>query len=167
MVRRIASQTSGGRSSPARSTVRLAAMDTIRMLSVGEAPLSVAEVYESVADVPSAGGIALFSGVVRNEDEGRSVTDLSYSAHPSVEDRLREVIEKANAQYPIQAVSAVHRIGDLKIGDIAVIVAVACPKRGEAFDACRQIIDKIKETVPIWKHQRFADGAAEWVEAEK
>jgi len=136
------------------------------MLGVGEAPLSVADVYASVADEPTAGGIALFSGVVRNEDEGRPVAELGYSAHPTVEDYLREVVEKAIAQYPIRAVSAVHRIGDLKIGDIAVIVAVACPKRGEAFDACRQIIDQIKETVPIWKHQRLSDGDAQWVGAE-
>lgn len=141
-------------------------MDAVRMLAVGEAPLSVGQVYESVADVPSAGGIALFSGVVRNEDGGRAVTKLSYSAHPSVNERLREVVEKAIARYPIRAVSAVHRVGDLTIGDIAVIVAVACPKRGEAFDACRQIIDDIKETVPIWKHQAFADGGTEWVGAE-
>lgn len=149
-----------------RPPVRLPAMDVIKMLGVGEAALSVADVYASVADVPSAGGIALFAGVVRDEDEGRAVADLGYSAHPSVETYLREVAEKAIAQYPIQAVSAVHRIGDLKIGDIAVIVAVACPKRGEAFDACRQIIDQIKDSVPIWKHQRFADGDAEWVGAE-
>jgi len=141
-------------------------VDVIRMLGVGEAPLSVADVYLSVSDVPSAGGIALFAGVVRDEDEGRAVTDLGYSAHPSVEGCLREVVEKAIARYPIQAVSAVHRVGDLKVGDIAVIVAVACRRRGDAFDACRQIIDQIKDTVPVWKHQRFADGTAEWVGAE-
>lgn len=136
------------------------------MMGVGDAPLSVADVYASVADVPSAGGIDLFVGVVRDEDEGRAVTDLGYSAHPDVENYLREVVEKAVTQYPIHAVSAVHRVGDLKIGDIAVIVAVACPKRGEAFEACRQIIDQIKETVPIWKRQRFTDGGSEWVGAE-
>jgi molybdopterin synthase catalytic subunit len=140
--------------------------EVIRMLGVGEAPLSVADVYASVDDVPSAGGIAIFVGVVRDEDEGRRVTDLGYSTHPTVENSLREVVEKAIAQYPIRAVSAVHRVGDLKIGELAVIVAVACPKRGEAFDACRQIIDQIKETVPIWKRQRFADGGSEWVGAE-
>jgi molybdopterin synthase catalytic subunit len=136
------------------------------MLGVGESPLSVPDVYASVCDVPSAGGIALFVGVVRDEDEGRAVTDLSYSAHPSVELRLREVVDKAVAEFPIKAVSAVHRVGDLKIGDIAVIVAVACPKRGEAFDACRVIVDQIKFTVPIWKNQQFADGDSEWVGAE-
>jgi molybdopterin synthase catalytic subunit len=141
-------------------------MAVIRILGVSETPLSVADVYASVSDVASAGGIALFAGVVRNEDEGRSVTELGYSAHPTVETSLREVVEKAVSQYPIQAVSAAHRIGDLQIGEIAVIVAVACPKRAEAFDACHQIIDEIKDTVPIWKHQRFADGDAEWVGAE-
>jgi molybdopterin synthase catalytic subunit len=141
-------------------------MDVIRMLSVSEAPLSVPDVYASVSGVPSAGGIAMFVGVVRDEDEGRAVTDLGYSAHPDVEAYLYQVIGKAVSQYPIHAVSAVHRIGDLKIGEIAVIVAVACPRRGEAFDACRQIVEEIKHAVPIWKHQRFADGNAEWVGAE-
>src|SRR5262249_53192886 len=143
-----------------RVTIRLGRVDVIRMLGVGEAPLSVADVYWSVCDVPSA-GIALFAGVVRDEDEGRAVTGLGYSAHTSVEVCLRGVVEKAIGRYPIQAVSAVHRVGDLKIGDIAVIVAVACPRRGEAFDACRQIIDQIKDTVPLWEHQRFADRSAE------
>jgi molybdopterin synthase catalytic subunit len=141
-------------------------MNVIRMLGVGEAPLSVSDVYASVCDVPSAGGIAFFVGVVRDEDEGRAVTDLSYSAHPSVEARLRDVVDDAIDEFPIKAVSAVHRVGDLKIGDIAVIVAVACPKRGEAFDACRTIVDQIKYTVPIWKNQHFADGESEWVSAE-
>jgi molybdopterin synthase catalytic subunit len=141
-------------------------MDVIRILSVSEAPLSVPDVYASVSGVPSAGGIAMFVGVVRDEDEGRAVTDLGYSAHPDVEAYLYQVVGKAVSQYPIHAVSAVHRIGDLKIGEIAVIVAVACPRRGEAFDACRQIVEEIKHAVPIWKHQRFADGDAEWVGAE-
>jgi len=136
------------------------------MLGVSEEPLSVSDLYSSVADVPSAGGIAFFVGVVRDEDEGRAVTDLGYSAHPNAETYLREVVEKAIVQHSICAVSAVHRTGDLKIGEIAVIVAVACPGRVAAFDACREIIDQLKETVPIWKHQRFADGDAEWVGAE-
>jgi molybdopterin synthase catalytic subunit len=136
------------------------------MLGVGEAPLSVADVYASVSDVPSAGGIALFVGVVRDEDQGRAVTDLGYTAHPSAEARLRDVVESAIAVYPIQAVSAVHRVGDLKVGEIAVIVAVACRSRPAAFDACRAIIDQLKDTVPIWKNQHFADGDSEWVGAQ-
>jgi molybdopterin synthase catalytic subunit len=136
------------------------------MLGVGESPLSVADVYASVSDVPSAGGIALFAGVVRDVDQGRAVTDLNYSAHPTVDERLREVVDRAIATYPIKAVSVVHRVGDLKIGDIAVIVAVACQGRAAAFDACRTIIDQIKDSVPIWKNQQFTDGDSEWVGAQ-
>jgi molybdopterin synthase catalytic subunit len=136
------------------------------MLGIGEAPLSVADVYASVSDVSSAGGIAVFAGVVRDEDNGRGVSKLGYSAHPTAEAALRAVVEKAVEQYPIRAVSAVHRIGDLDIGEIAVIVAVATPVRAEAFEACHQIVDDIKATVPIWKHQLFTDGGSEWVGAE-
>jgi len=135
------------------------------MLGVSAAPLSVADVYASVADVPTAGGMALFAGAVRNEDGGRSVARLSYSAHPTAAAVLREVVEKAVGEFPVHAVSAVHRVGDLEIGDIAVIVAVATRGRAEAFEACHRIIDDIKETVPIWKHQLFTDGGTEWVGA--
>jgi molybdopterin synthase catalytic subunit len=138
-------------------------MDVIRTLRIGSEPLSLADIYASVCDVPTAGGIDIFVGVVRNEDDGRGVEELGYTSHPDAERYLREVVEKAIAQYPIHAVSAAHRIGDLKIGEEAVIVAVACPKRAEAFEACHQIVDDIKATVPIWKHQRFSDGDAEWV----
>ena len=102
------------------------------MLHVGSEELSVADVYDSVADTPSAGGIDMFIGVVRNEDGGCEVSELGYTAHPKVNDFLRQAVEETVSKYPVHAVSAVHRIGDLRIGDIAVIVAVACPKRGEA-----------------------------------
>ena len=141
-------------------------MNALRMLAISDAPLSVSEVYQSVSDEPAAGGIALFVGVVRNEDDGRDVTALGYSAHPSAIVRMREVIDGATDKFPIKAVSAVHRVGDLAVGDIAVIVAVACPKRAEAFAACHLIVDRIKEIVPIWKNQTFTDGDSEWVGAE-
>ena len=66
-------------------------------------------------------------------------------------------------KFPVLGVAAVHRVGDLAVGDLAVVVAVSCPHRGEAFDACRTLIDELKASVPIWKHQRFTDGTAEWV----
>jgi len=100
-------------------------MDVIRMLGVSETPVSVADVYASVADIPSAGGIDLFVGVVRDEDDGRAVTELSYSAHPSAEAHLCEVVEKAIAQYSIHAVSAVHRIGDLNGNTSALPTAMS------------------------------------------
>jgi molybdopterin synthase catalytic subunit len=139
-------------------------MDVIRLLAVHSAPLSVDEVMQAVRH-PAAGGTALFAGTVRDADGGKGVIGLGYSAHPSVEDELRRIAEKVAADYPVLALAAVHRVGELAVGDLAVVVAVACPHRGEAFDACRRLIDELKHQVPIWKHQRFSDGTDEWVGA--
>lgn len=142
----------------------LAAEDPIRLLAVREAPLSLDEVFRAVGE-DSAGGTALFVGTVRDHDGGVDVDKLGYSAHPSVEAEMRRVAERVVAAYPVRALAAVHRVGDLAVGDLAVVVAVACPHRGEAFDACRQLIDELKHEAPIWKHQTFADGTQEWVGA--
>ncbi|MEV5411700.1 molybdenum cofactor biosynthesis protein MoaE [Thermopolyspora sp. NPDC052614] len=139
-------------------------MDVIRLLGIRDTPLSVDEVVAAVSD-HAAGGTTLFIGTVRQEDHGKPVARLSYEAHPSAEDELRRVAEKVAADFPITALAAVHRVGDLGLGDIAVIVAVAAPHRGEAFDASRRLIDDLKAEVPIWKHQVFTDGTAEWVGA--
>ncbi|GIH28330.1 molybdopterin biosynthesis protein MoeE [Acrocarpospora phusangensis] len=139
-------------------------MDVIRLLEIRDTALSVDEVLGAVAD-HAAGGTALFIGTVREQDEGRQVSSLSYSAHPSAETELRRVAEKVAADFPVTALAAVHRIGDLELGDLAVIVAVACPHRAEAFAASRRLIDDLKHEVPIWKNQLFADGSAEWVGA--
>ena len=137
-------------------------VDVIKLAEVRDTPLSVDEVHEAVMD-QAAGGIALFTGVVRDHDGGRQVTALSYSAHPTAADQLRLVAESIAAKFDVHAVAAVHRVGDLAIGDLAVVVAVSSGHRAIAFDACRELIDEIKRTVPIWKHQRFAGGASEWV----
>ncbi len=139
-------------------------MDVIRLLAVRESPLSVDEVMRAIRD-PRAGGNALFAGTIRDSDGGRGVTGLGYSAHPSVEDELRKIAEKVVADFPVLALAAVHRIGDLAVGELAVVAAVACPHRAEAFDACRRLVDELKHEVPIWKHQRFSDGTDEWVNA--
>ena len=136
--------------------------DVLRLLDVREQPLSVDEVLAAVAD-PGAGGIVVFLGTVRDGDGGRGVTGLDYSAHPSALAGLRAVAEKVAADHPVHALAAVHRAGSLAVGDLAVVVAVACPHRAEAFAACRQLIDELKAEVPIWKHQRFVDGGEEWV----
>lgn len=138
--------------------------DTIRLLALRETPLSLDEVYAAVGDT-AAGGTAVFVGTVRDHDGGRSVTSLAYSAHPTAERELRRVAEKVAADHPVTALAAVHRVGDLAVTDIAVIVAVSCPHRAEAFAACRQLIDDLKHEVPIWKHQVFEDGEEEWVGA--
>ena len=137
-------------------------MSVVRLIAVRESELSLDEVRAAVAD-PAAGGIALFAGAVRDSDHDRGVSGLSYSAHPSAVDQLRRVAGVIAEKYPVIGIAAVHRVGDLAIGDLAVVLAVSCPHRAEAFDACRDLIDILKASVPIWKHQRFDDGTAEWV----
>jgi molybdopterin synthase catalytic subunit len=137
-------------------------VSVVRLIAVRESELSVDEVRAAVAD-PAAGGIALFAGAVRDSDHDRGVIGLSYSAHPSAVDELRRVAEVTAEKYPVIGIAAVHRVGDLVIGDLAVVLAVSCPHRAEAFDACRDLINILKASVPIWKHQLFDDGTAEWV----
>jgi molybdopterin synthase catalytic subunit len=137
-------------------------VNVIRLAELRDTPLSVDEVYRAVAD-DSAGGIAVFAGAVRDHDHGQPVTALSYSAHPSAADELRRVCERIAEKFDVYAVAAVHRTGDLVIGDLAVVVAVSCGHRAMAFDACHALIDDLKATVPIWKHQRFTSGDSEWV----
>lgn len=138
--------------------------DPLRLLAVRDTPLSVDEVFAAVGD-DAAGGTTLFVGTVRDHDgrPGTAVTRLTYSAHPSAEAELRRVAEKVAADFPVRALAAVHRVGELAVGDIAVIVAVSCAHRGEAFAASRRLIDDLKSQVPIWKHQVFDDGSQEWV----
>lgn len=138
--------------------------DPIRLLAIRDTPLSLDEVFAAVGD-PTAGGTALFVGTVRNHDGGADVDRLGYSCHPTAEAEMRRVAEKVVADFPVRALAAVHRVGDLGIGELAVVVAVSCPHRGEAFAACRKLIDDLKHEVPIWKHQRFSDGTDEWVGA--
>jgi molybdopterin synthase catalytic subunit len=134
----------------------------IVLSEVREEDLSVDEVLAAVRH-PECGGIALFVGVVRDHDHGEQVDALDYSAHPSALATLREVCEQVGARHSVVRIAAVHRTGHLEVGDLAVVVAVAAAHRGEAFTACRDLIDTLKSTVPIWKHQQFADGSDEWV----
>lgn len=134
----------------------------IVLSEVREEALSVDEVLAAVRH-PECGGIALFVGVVRDHDHGEQVGALDYSAHPSALATLRQVCEQVGARHSVVRIAAVHRTGHLEVGDLAVVAAVAAPHRGEAFTACRDLIDTLKSTVPIWKHQQFADGSDEWV----
>src|ERR1700749_3573293 len=109
-----------------------------------------------------AGGIALFAGAVRDHDHGESVSALSYEAHHPAEAELRRVAEEVAGNSPARGVAPVPRVGHRAVGDLAVVVAVSGPHRGDAFDACRMLIDELKATVPIWKHQRLRGGSGEW-----
>jgi molybdopterin synthase catalytic subunit len=137
-------------------------VNVVRLIAIRDTELSVDEVRAAVAG-PGAGGIALFAGAVRDTDHDQGVTGLSYSAHPSAEAELWRVAELIADKFPVLGIAAVHRVGDLAVGDLAVVAAVACAHRGAAFDACRELVDVLKASVPIWKHQRFTDGTSEWV----
>lgn len=134
----------------------------IRLADIREQPLEVTEVLEALADLGS-GGVTLFVGAVRDHDQGRSVRGLDYSAHPTALTRLREVCEEVAAEFDVNGVAALHRVGELALGEAAVVVATAADHRGQAFEASRALIDRLKATVPIWKHQLFEDGGEEWV----
>ncbi|MFM9609979.1 molybdenum cofactor biosynthesis protein MoaE [Streptomyces niveiscabiei] len=142
----------------------LGGVEPVKLVAVRGEALSLDEVFRAVGD-PAAGGISLFVGTVRDHDEGAGVEALGYSCHPSAEGEMRRVAEGVVAEFPVRALAAVHRVGELRVGDIAVIVAVACAHRAEAFAACRKLIDDLKHEVPIWKQQKFSDGTEEWVGA--
>lgn len=129
-------------------------------------PLSADAIAAEVAD-PGAGGVVVFSGVVRNEKGGRIVIALEYEAHvPMAEAKMREIGGTVRARWPgVRRVAMCHRVGRLDIGECSVLIAVAAAHRGEAFDACRYAIDTLKRTVPIWKKEHFADGEV-WVGLE-
>jgi len=137
-------------------------MSVVRLLALRDTPLDVAEVLAAVED-PAAGGVVSFTGLVRDHDGGRGVSELEYVAHHGAEDALRAVADKIAAELPVHALAAVHRTGLLAVGDIAVVVAASASHRGQAFEAARRLIDDLKDAVPIWKRQVFADGEQEWV----
>jgi len=134
----------------------------VRLVDLRETPLDIDEVLAALGD-DASGGLTLFVGRVRDHDHGKGVVGLDYSAHPSALARLREVCEQVAATYDVHGLAAVHRVGTLAIGDVAVVVATSSAHRGTSFDASRALIDTLKAEVPIWKHQHFADGSEEWV----
>ncbi len=125
-------------------------------------PLSVDQLLDAVRD-PSVGGVAVFIGVVRDFDEGQSVTSLSYSKHPSAGEQLRECALRVLENHEVVSVAVEHRVGHLEVGDFAVVVAVGAVHRGEAIAACKELIDDLKHAVPIWKEQQFTSGDTAWV----
>ncbi|HEY8619967.1 MAG TPA: molybdenum cofactor biosynthesis protein MoaE [Dermatophilaceae bacterium] len=149
-------------SHPSGETRDTSALPEVVLADIRETPLSVDEVLEAVRH-PRAGGIATFVGVVRELDHGHGVEALDYTSHPSAPQVLREIAERLAAGADVIRIAAVHRVGHLEIGDLAVVVAVSAAHRGTAFDVCRELVDTLKATVPIWKHQIFDDGSDEWV----
>lgn len=108
------------------------------------------------------GAVVSFQGVVRNHDENRAVIALDYQAHPDAQRFLRECCEDVATRTGLR-VAAFHRTGPLQVGDVALVAAVAAAHRAEAFAACADLVELIKQTVPIWKRQHFLTGSSEWV----
>ena len=133
------------------------------LYQVVEHPLSPEAMAAAVED-PGAGGIVIFSGVVRNETRGRPVKFLEYEAHaPMAEAKMREIGETVRARWPgVKRVAMRHRVGRLEIGEASVLIAVAAAHRGDAFEACQYAIDTLKRIVPVWKKEHFEDGEV-WV----
>jgi molybdopterin synthase catalytic subunit len=133
---------------------------------VVDEPLSPDAIAAEV-DHPGAGGIVIFSGVVRNETAGRPVKFLEYEAHaPMAAAKMREIGAAIRARWPsVKRVAMLHRVGRLEIGESSVLIAVSAAHRQEAFDACKYAIDTLKRTVPVWKKEHFEDGEV-WVGRE-
>lgn len=125
-------------------------------------PLSIDRVVSALRD-RRAGGLGLFVGLVRDADGGRGVTSLDYTAHPTAGDVLGAVAAEVAARHDVLAVGVEHRTGHLEIGDLAVVVGCSAVHRADALEACHDLIDTLKQRVPIWKEQSFDDGEVEWV----
>lgn len=128
------------------------------------APLSLEEVY-NLADDPANGAVVVMSGTVRNQTDGKPVVYLEYQAYePMAIEVFRQIAQQIRQKWQdTQRVVIHHRVGRLQIGEISVLVAVGCPHRAEAFEACRYAIDTLKHNAPIWKKEHWEDGFSQWV----
>ena len=129
---------------------------------VTEEPLSLDAVVAEVVD-ERAGGIATFSGTVRRQSRGREVTRLEYEAYAEMaEDVMARLAAELEQRYELCAIAIHHRVGTLEIGEASVVIAVSAPHRQDAFAACKDAIDGLKETVPLWKKEVY-EGGEEWI----
>jgi molybdopterin synthase catalytic subunit len=133
--------------------------DVLSHTPVAIEPLLALDAY------PECGGLAMFVGTVRDHHEGRPVQRLVYTAHEPLAARIiREVEASTRERFGVSYVRVVHRLGDLAIGDVAIVCVVRAAHRAEAFDACRHAVDVVKHTAPIWKEEFYADGTSAFVE---
>ena len=133
------------------------------MIRLTREPIDYHDLTERVRR-PDCGGGVLFLGTVRDLTGDRVTVALDYEAYPGMaEKKMAEIEQDTRARWPVGDMALVHRLGQLKVSEVSVAVAVSCPHRAEAFDACRHAIDSLKELVPIWKKENWADGSTEWV----
>jgi molybdopterin synthase catalytic subunit len=127
-------------------------------------PIDVAALLNSAR--PSDGGVCVFLGVVRNENEGLPTVSIQYEAYgPMAEAEMARIVRQVEEEWPDSRLRLQHRAGKLEVGEVSVAVVATAPHRREAFEACRAAIDRIKTSVPIWKKEFHPDGSSEWVDA--
>ena len=125
------------------------------------------EAVREAVEGPDAGAVVLFFGTVRNNTDGRPVKCLEYEAYPPMaEKKMAEIAQEISDKWGLDRVAMVHRVGKLEIGEVSVAVAVASPHRKDGFEACKYAMDRLKQIVPIWKREVWADGEAEWVKPD-
>jgi molybdopterin synthase catalytic subunit len=161
----------------AESGARLAGGDEVAFLppvsggagdrvELTRAPIKPAEILAGVK-APADGAVVVFDGIVRNHSAGRETLYLDYEAYePMALRKMEEIAAELRARWAVDRIALVHRLGRLQIGETSVLIAVSAAHRGDAFDACRHAIERLKRVVPIWKKEYFADGAV-WVEGER
>src|SRR5262245_25853314 len=133
------------------------------MIQLTREPIDHRELTEHVRK-PSCGAVVTFLGTVRDLTGEDETVALDYEAYgPMAEKKMAEIESDTRARWSVGDIMMVHRLGHLAVGEISVAVAVSCPHRAQAFDACRHAIDRLKELVPIWKKENWADGNTEWV----
>jgi molybdopterin synthase catalytic subunit len=133
------------------------------IVALGTEPLDAAAIAERIRS-DGDGALVVFDGVVRLQSRGKEVRALAYEAYGSMAQRQMErLAHEVRAKWPVSDVALVHRVGTLQVGETSVVIAVAAPHRGEAFDACEWLIDELKRTVPIWKKEIYTDGEA-WID---
>lgn len=144
---------------------RIAGMTTsparVAAAAIRDQALDAVGVTARVTD-DRAGATVTFTGVVRNHDHGRAVTGIEYVGHPSAEAVLAEVAAEFVGREGVHAVAVEHRVGTLVVGDLALVAAVSASHRAQAFGTCSDLVDRVKEKLPVWKRQSFADGTTEW-----
>jgi molybdopterin synthase catalytic subunit len=133
------------------------------MIDITESPIDHATVTERVRS-HRAGAVCTFLGTVRELTGNKRTVALSYEAYREMAlKKLAELEAEARTRWPVIELAMVHRVGQLELGEVSVVVAVSCPHRGDSFEACRWLIDTLKERVPIWKRESWEDGSSEWV----
>ncbi|HEY1380205.1 MAG TPA: molybdenum cofactor biosynthesis protein MoaE [Gemmataceae bacterium] len=136
------------------------------MIRLTREPIDHQALTEQVR-APHCGAVVTFLGTVRDLTGDKVTVALDYEAYPGMaEKKLAEIEADVRDRWPVGEIAMVHRLGHMDVGEVSVAVAVSCPHRADAFAACRHAIDRLKELVPIWKKEHWADGSTEWVHPE-